>query len=152
MRDPVLGAVQNPLVAIFLSDTSHAHGVASRVRFGQAPRANPLTRRQFGQPALLLLLAAKLQNMPGAKAVVRSHGQANGATHLGQFFNGHLVLIVPQAGTSVLLRNQHPHQSQLPHPLKQVPGKMLAFVPLHSVWQNFLKGKITDTVANQALV
>ena len=152
MGDPVLGAVQDPLLSIFFRHASHPHGVASRVGFRQSPSSDPLARRQLGQPPLLLFFIAKLQNVARAQAVVSRHRQPNGTAHFGQLFDGHLVFVIGQPCSPIFCGHQHPHQPKLPHGSKQFPWKVLCLVPLHAVRQDFSLGKVADAVADQPLV
>ena len=95
---------------------------------------------------------AKVEDVPRAKAVVGGHRQPDGPANLGNFLNGHLVLVVRKPRASILLRHQHPQQSQFPHLSKQLPREMLTLIPFHAVGQDFSLDKISDALAHQLLV
>ena len=145
MRNPVFGAVQYPVVAVFYSRGFHVAGVAAGVRLGQSPSTNVLSRCQLGQPAALLRFIAKCENVVGAQTVVGGQAQAYGATHFGYFLNDGVVLEIPETGTAIFMRYQYAHQAQLAHGSKSIYGKMLGFIPFHYMGANVLLGKITGS-------
>ena len=65
--DPLLGPVQDPLVAVAAGGGEHAAGVGAEIGLGQAKAADRLARCQGRDPAVALLL--------GAEGVDRIHHQ-----------------------------------------------------------------------------
>src|SRR5437588_6470500 len=57
--NPHFGAIEDVGITISTCSGTHAAGVTTRIRFGQAKAANNFTFRHFWKPVLFLLLRAK---------------------------------------------------------------------------------------------
>ncbi len=51
--------------------------------------------------------------------------------------------MITHAGATVLLRNQHAHQTQFTETTKDLPWKILRLIPLHNMGTNLTLRKIT---------
>ena len=77
--DPVLGAGDDPLVAVLDRLGDHAAGVGARLGLGQRERRRPLARRAPGQEALLELVGAEQLDRQRAEVLEHQDQRGGGA-------------------------------------------------------------------------
>ncbi len=120
VRDPVLGAVDDPLVAVAARGGDHAAGVGARLGLGQREGGRPLAARAARQEALLELVGAEQPDRERAELLHHQDQRGRGAG-LGDLLDRHVEHQRPGAGAAVLLLERQAEQVLLGEQLAQIP-------------------------------
>ena len=112
MRDPVLGAVDDPVIAIFDGGTAHVAGVAAGARLRESPGAQGFARGETREISLFLFFAAEGEDMPRAQGVMSRQAEADGPAYRGDLADDGDVFEVRQAGSAVFFRNDDAHHAE----------------------------------------
>ena len=153
MGDPAFRSVEHPFITFLARGAFHAHGIAAGVGFGKRPCAQPFAGGQFRQPFRLLFIAAELQDVAGAKAVVRRYAEAYAAADPRHFNNGGDVFEITEASSSVLFWNEHTqHAGRTEMLLEEIDRQMLLFIPIHHMRAQFPFAQITYGLRDHRLV
>src|SRR5216117_1367965 len=67
VRDPALGAIEDPVLAVTAGPGRHSGRIGAKLRFGQTEAADHLAGRHSRKPALLLLLRPVVMDGEHAK-------------------------------------------------------------------------------------
>src|SRR5579875_1926087 len=123
VRDEGLIAVEDPILSLANSSRSGGRGIRTRAGFSEAPCAQPLAAGKFGDVFAALRFISSQKNMVGAKRIVRSDDDADGAIHCGKLFNSQDVVHVAEAGAAILDGEDDAHQPHLAELTNNVNGK-----------------------------
>src|SRR4051812_26071533 len=118
--DPVLLAVDDPLVAVAHGGRAHAGRVRAGFRLRQGERRRPLARRAARQEALLLLVRAEELDRQAAELLDHQDERA-ARRRLGDLLDRHLEHQRPRPGTAVLLGEREGEDVRLAEQLAYVP-------------------------------
>ena len=100
-RGPVLGAIEQPTVAVLAGGGGHLVGVGTGIRFGDGKGHALLARGQSWQPFILQSLAAMRLN--DGRTNGANHQRQHGATLRSRLFHDDVVVGQAAAATAVLL-------------------------------------------------
>ncbi len=145
-RHPELRAIEDVVIAITPRQAADAGDIGTRVRLTERKRAERLTRRHAGQPALALLIVAEFGDQPAHHIV---DGEPDGGGHIGL---GDL-LIDDGAGqprelrAAILLRDECARQPQLAQRRKEFTREVAFLVPLFGVRRDLLLREFAHQVA-----
>ena len=127
--DPVLLAVDHPLVAVALGAGAHAAGVGAGGGLGERERAGPLAAREPRQDALLLLVGAEELDRQRAELLHHQH-QGGRRARARDLLDGDVQHQRAGAGAAVLLVEGQAEEIVLGEQLAQVPGVLGLLVDL----------------------
>jgi hypothetical protein len=113
--DPVLGAVEQVVVAHVLGRGALLGGVGTGLGLGKAEGAHHLTGSQRTQVFLLLRLVAEGLQAPGHQAVVHRHDHRAGTVHLGQLLHDQHVAQRVHAPAAPLGIDHHAEEAEFAH-------------------------------------
>ncbi|MNN21613.1 hypothetical protein D3C81_1349420 [compost metagenome] len=127
--DELLGAVQHIVVAVASGAGAQVAGIGTGLGLGEGEGADHLARGQRLQEALLLLLAAVLEDGHAAHRVVHAHDGGAGAVTGGYLLQSHGVGQVAGGRAAPLFRHQHAEEAQLGHLAQGLDGETMLAVP-----------------------
>ena len=150
--DELLGAVDDPLVAVELGPGLGVAGIGSGFGFGQAEGGELLAGGQVGHPLVLLLVGAPVVDRGGAERDVGGHGDRHRRVDPGQLFHRECVGEDVAAAAAVLLGEGDAHQAEIAELLDDLVGEGLGAVQLFGDGRDLAHGEITDCLPEQALL
>ena len=151
VRDEALRAVEDVVVAVSPRGRPHRRGVGARPGLGQGVCGEPLARREPGQEALLLLLAARELDPERAELL---HGEEEAArrAHLRDLLDDDQREQRPGPRAAEALLEEKAEEPVLPEELDDVPGKLVRRVDLGSTRRDPLARERTDELAHLELL
>ena len=152
--DEALGAVQDPVLAGLIQDSSGllALSVGTSAGLGQTEGADPLALAQLGQILHLLFLGTMLKDGSAAQRGVSRDDNGSGAADLGQLFHSHGVSQNVSASAAVLLGEVDAHHAQLSHLLDGLHGEALFLIDLLGQGLDFGLRKLTVHFAEHLML
>ena len=126
--DPILGAVQEVVVAHVHGGCALRSGVGSRFRFGEAKRPDFFPRGEGHEVLLFLGFGAEFLQAVTNQRVVDAHADAGGRVDFADFFHGQHVAHRVHARPSVFGVHHHAHEAQLAQLADFVGGEPLFVV------------------------
>ncbi len=139
--DPLLGAVEDVLVAVLPSPRPHREGVGARLGLGEAEGGDPLAARHPRQDEPLDLVASAQEHRErseGDRPVRRRHAEASPRQLLGDQAEVHH----PAAQPLVLLGDEDRGQTGLRDRAQDVPREQLVVIELRPGRDDFLVGDL----------
>ena len=149
--DPVLGAVDHPLVAVAARGGDHAAGVGAGLGLGQREGGRPLAARAARQDALLELVGAEQADRERAELLHHQDQRGRGAG-LGDLLDRDVEHQRAGAGAAVLLLERQPEQVLLGEQLAQVPRVLGLGVNLACAGRDPFAHDLADRVAEGHMV
>ena len=151
--DEALGAVDDPLVAVALSEGQHAGNVGACGVLGQAEGAEVAAAHDGGHPALELLVGS-FGEVQGT-AVQRGgngEGDGQGCVDLGDLLDGQSILHVAQTLAAVFLGIGQTNEAHLRQFLVQVHVVLTGLVTLQDAGGDLLLSKFTSHLLDRQLL
>ncbi|MCY1293626.1 hypothetical protein D9M70_428910 [compost metagenome] len=146
--DELLGAVQHVVVTVAAGAGAQVAGIRPGLGLGEGEGADHLAAGQGTQEALLLLLAAVLEDGHAAHRVVHAHDGGAGAVTGGDLLQGHGVGQVAGGRAAPLFRHQHAEEAQLRHLTDGLGGEAMLAVPVGGEGLQPLLGELPRHVAD----
>ena len=151
VRDPLLGAVQHPVVPVAARAGAHRRGVRPEIRLRETEAANHPAAGQPRDEAVLLLLRAEGEDrVHDQGALHRDHAADAGIAAL-QLLHHEPVRDIPQAGESVL-REVRSEQVQIADLGRQLHRRARIAMALLDDGLHPLVDELTDGISDQALL
>ncbi len=146
VRDPVLGPVDHPLLAVLDGRRLHPRRVRARLGLGQRERRRPLAGRAPRQEALLQLLGAEQLDRQRAELLHHQDQRARGVD-LGDLLDRHVQHQRARAGAAVLGRERQAEDVLLGQQLAHVPRVLGLLVDLGRARRDPLARDLADRLA-----
>ena len=124
-RGPVLGAIQQPTIAMAFCGGGDLVGVGTRIGLGDGKRHAFFARGQTRQPFVLQSLAAMGLNNGGAYRP--NHQRQHGAALCSCFFHNDVVVSQTAATATIFLGNMDAQEACLAHGVPQLDRLGFAF-------------------------
>ena len=144
--DELLGAVDDPLLAVEDRLGAGGAGVRAGARLGEAEAGQPLARDQRRQPLLALLLGAVGEDRVDAEADAGLKRDAHRLVDAADLLDRHAEAgeVAVLARAAVLLRGGEAEEAELAHLLHDVDREVVRAVPLRGVGGDLLLGELAD--------
>ena len=146
VRDPVLGAVDHPLVAVRHRLGQHPSGVRAGVGLRQRERRRPLAAGATRQEPLLELVGSEQPDREGPELLDHQDQRGRGAG-LGDLLDGHVEHQRTRAGSAVLGLERQAEDVLLGEQLAQVVRVLGLLVDLGGARRDPLARDLADRVA-----
>ena len=130
VRDPVLGPVQDVVVAVAVGLGLHVAGVAAGLRLAQAERADHVAAGEPAQVVLLLLVGAVLDDRLADQRVLDGHDDAVGGVGPRDLLHRQRVLDGPAPAPPYSVGTSSPISPSLPILRDVLGGELLGLVVL----------------------
>ncbi|MNZ46568.1 hypothetical protein D3C78_642520 [compost metagenome] len=140
------------MVALQLGAGAQVVGFGAGLRLGEAEAADGAAAGQVGQPAVLLRLAAVLEDRAAAYRVVDAHQRASGAVAGGDFLDRQGIGHIVDVGAAPGFRHYHAEQTELAHLGDQGVVDPAGLFPGLGVGRDLAAGEIARHVADHALL
>src|SRR5439155_9759143 len=151
VRDEPLRSIQDVLVTFAPGRRPHGRRVGARAGLGERIGAEPFTRRQAREVALLLrLVPGELQTERAE--LLDGENQTARRADLRDLFDRHQGQESPGPETAVLLAEEEPEEVVLTEELDDVRGKLMALVDLRRSRRDPLARELTNEIADLALL
>src|SRR5579862_4449639 len=151
VRDEPLRALEHVLVAVPHGPGSSVHGVRASLRLGQRKRGELLPRREVGQEAGLLLVAATEQDRQRAEAL-DGEDQARGRVGAGDLLDREALRQQVGADPAVGLGERQGEHVLRRQQLADVLGELAGSVDLGGARRDPLVGERVERVAEEDLL
>ena len=102
--DEILGAIQDPALAVLDGFGAHGAGVGAGLGFGERPASDPFAGGQFWNVLGALFVVAGEINMISAERIVRGHDESDGRIDARELFDDDGVIDVAESGAAELFR------------------------------------------------
>ena len=143
VRDPVLGAVDDPLLAVLDGGRLHPRGVRAGLGLGQRERRRPLAAGALRQEALLELVRAEQLDRQRPELLDHQDQRAR-RIDLGDLLDAHVQHQRAGARAPVLRRKRQAQDVLLAEQLADVPRIFRALVDLGRAWRDLLLRDLAD--------
>ena len=115
VRDELLGAVDDPFVAVEACGRARRTGVAAGLRFGEAESRQRAPGEEIRQEFFALRIVSEAEDRHGSQAHARLEGDGDRLVDAAQSFDREAQRQIVAALSAVLLREGQAEQPQLPH-------------------------------------